>query len=187
MKLVPLYCITDQHLHKILYIFLPPTKKESETSQTIRIIPIEINTDTKIQTEESETEVVNILPEEEQSKSREIESQIFSNNQEKTIQLVAENKEKEKAKTIVRKVRQPSANSTKDKLDDFTEKRIDDFTEKRMEEKEDFLAMYQKKSGDNVDDDLDKKNDCAVDDESEDYYSGRFPHFFIFRGNARDR
>ena len=185
MKLVPLYCITDQHLHKILYIFLPPTKKESETSQTIRIIPIEINTDTKIQTEESETEVVNILPEEEQSKSREIESQIFSNNQEKTIQLVAENKEK--AKTIVRKVRQPSANSTKDKLDDFTEKRIDDFTEKRMEEKEDFLAMYQKKSGDNVDDDLDKKNDCAVDDESEDYYSGRFPHFFIFRGNARDR
>ena len=55
------------------------------------------------------------MPEEEQSKSREIESQIFSNNQEKTIQLVAENKEKEKAKTIVRKVRQPSANSTKDK------------------------------------------------------------------------
>ena len=95
-------------------------------------------------------------------------SQIFS-DEEKTITFPEKNKkEKEKAKTIVRKVRQPSANSTKDKLDDFTEKRT-----------EDFLAMHQKKSGDKKEkvDDLDK-NDC-VDDESEDY-SGRFPYFLNF-------
>ena len=98
------------------------------------------------------------------SQFREIDdkSQIFS-DEEKTITFPKKNKkEKEKAKTIVRKVRQPSANSTKDKLDDFTEK--------RMEEQEDLLAMHQKKSGDKKkvgDDDLDKnKNDSCVDDES---------------------
>ena len=100
------------------------------------------------------------FPEIEDDDDNNKDSQIFSNEEEeKTIQLVTE---KEKAKTIVRKVRQPSANSTKDKLDDFTEK--------RMEEQEDLLAMHQKKSGDKKkvgDDDLDKnKNDSCVDDES---------------------
>ena len=116
------------------------------------------------------------FPEIEDKDDNNKESQIFSNEEEeKTIQLVTE---KEKAKTIVRKVRQPSANSTKDKLDDFTEK--------RMEEQEDLLAMHQKKSGDKKkvgddDDDLDKnKNDSCVDDESKEYYSGRFPSFFSF-------
>ena len=119
------------------------------------------------------------FPEIEDNDDNNKESQIFSNEEEeKTIQLVTE---KEKAKTIVRKVRQPSANSTKDKLDDFTEK--------RMEEQEDLLAMHQKKSGDKKkvgDDDLDKnKNDSCVDDESKEY-SGRFPYFFISRARKKN-
>ena len=138
--------------------FSIPQKKESETSQTIRIIPIEINTDTKHYDELLKKQTN--FPEIEDNDDNNKESQIFSSEEEeKTIQLVTE---KEKAKTIVRKVRQPSANSTKDKLDDFTEK--------RMEEQEDLLAMHQKKSGDKKkvgDDDLDKnKNDSCVDDES---------------------
>ena len=146
-----------------VHFFIPP-KKESETSQTIRIIPIEINTDTKLHDELVKKQTK--FPEIEDDDDNNKDSQIFSNEEEeKTIQLVTE---KEKAKTIVRKVRQPSANSTKDKLDDFTEKRM-----------EDFLAMHQKKSGDKKEkvDDLDK-NDC-VDDESEDY-SGRFPYFLYY-------
>ena len=141
-----------------VHFSIPQKKKEYETSQTIRIIPIEINTDTKLHDELVKKQTK--FPEIEDDDDNNKDSQIFSNEEEeKTIQLVTE---KEKAKTIVRKVRQPSANSTKDKLDDFTEK--------RMEEQEDLLAMHQKKSGDKKkvgDDDLDKnKNDSCVDDES---------------------